>query len=244
MLQSLSIVTITYNNPEDLINTYESLEEFRKSGGVHIIVNGGATIKPLVKNDCVLLEEPDKGIYDALNKGINLAQTPYLMLIHSGDYLVAPLNILEDQLITMNKKRLDLLLNDCTIEFGKGKRLMSSKHWKPWMFKLGAQPPHPPTIYRRLSIERLMYNINHPIIADFDYLERIFRGLPLYDKGNQTLIHMSAGGRTSSGLISFFKVSLEFAKLKGIVIALLFFFIRPLFKLYQMNFSSKNIIKS
>ena len=243
MLQSLSIVTITYNNPEDLLNTYNSLEPFRKAGGQHIIVNGGITINHLISDDCLLLEEPDRGIYDALNKGIELVQTPYLMLIHSGDILVAPLNILEEQLFKMNENQLDLLLNDCTIEFGKGKRLMSSKHWKPWMFKLGAQPPHPPIIYRRRSIERLIYNINHPIIADFDYLERIFMGLPLYDKGNQTLIHMSAGGKTSSGLISFFKVSLEFAKLKGFVIALLFFLIRPLFKLYQMNFSSKNIIQ-
>ena len=71
MLESLSIVTITYNNPEDLINTYNSLESFRKAGGQHIIVNGGTTIKQIIGDDCVLLEEPDRGIYDALNKVVN-----------------------------------------------------------------------------------------------------------------------------------------------------------------------------
>lgn len=234
MLPSLSIVTITYNNPEDLLNTYNSLESFRNAGGQHIIVNGGTTIKHLISDDCVLLEEPDKGIYDALNKGINLVQTPYLMLIHSGDLFVTTLNVLEEQISAMNKNQLDILLNDCTIEFGKGKRLMSSKNWKPWMFKLGAQPPHPPTIYKSSYIQGLKYDTNHPVIADFDYLERIFKDLPKYSKGNQTLIYMSAGGKTSSGLSSFFTVNREFRRLKGTVLSTCFIFTRPLIKLIQM----------
>lgn len=234
MLKSLSIITITFNNPEDLINTYNNLESFRKAGGQHIIVNGGTTIKQLIDDDCVLLEDSDKGIYDALNKGIQLVQTPYLMLIHSGDLLVATLKVLEDQLATMNERQLDILLNDCTIEFGTGKRLMSSKNWKPWMFKLGAQPPHPPTIYTSSFVESLKYDINHPVIADFDYLERIFKDMPKYDKGNQTLIYMSAGGKTSSGLSSFFTVNREFRRLKGIIVATCFIFTRPIIKIIQM----------
>lgn len=234
MLQELSIVTITFNNPEDLIKTYKSLESFRQARGVHIIVNGGKTIEPLIKNDCVLLEEPDEGIYDALNKGIELVRTPYLMLIHSGDVLVASCNILKEQLEIMDKRRLDILLNDCTINFGKGKRLMSSKNWQPWMFKLGAQPPHPPTIYRFSSVKYLEYNTSHPIIADFDYLERIFKNKLEYDKGNQIMIHMSAGGKTSSGLTSFIRVNREFIKLKGRMVASCYMFARPIIKLIQM----------
>lgn len=234
MLQSLSIVTITYNNPEDLRDTYSSLESFRKAGGQHIIVNGGITIKHLIENDCVLLEEPDKGIYDALNKGIDLVQTPYLMLIHSGDLFVSKLNVLEEQITTMNEKKLDILLNDCTIEFGTGTRLMSSKNWKPWMFKLGAQPPHPPIIYKKAFIANFEYDISHPVIADFDYLERIFTRKPIYDIGKQTLVLMSADGKTSSGLSSFFTVNREFRKLKGIIVSFCFTFTRPLIKIVQM----------
>ena len=234
MLKELSIVTITYNNQEGLIKTYKNLESFRQAGGMHIIVNGGKTIKRLIKNDCLLLEEADNGIYDALNKGIDLVQTPYLMLIHSGDLLVATLSVLEEQLATMHEKQLDLLLNNCTIEFGKGKRLVSSKNWKPWMFNLGAQPPHPPTIYKRSFVKHFKYDTNHPVIADFDYLERIFKNLPKYDKGNQTLVFMSAGGKTSSGISSFFAVNREFRKLKGIIASSCFTFTRPLIKIIQM----------
>lgn len=234
MLESLSIVTITYNNPEDLLNTYNSLTSFRNAGGQHIIVNGGTTIKHLISNDCVLLEEPDKGIYDALNKGINLVKTPYLMLIHSGDLFVATLNVLEEQITVMTEKHLDVMLNDCTIEFGTGTRHMSSRNWKPWMFKLGAQPPHPPTIYKSAFVENFKYDTNHSVIADFDYLERLFKRKPKYDKGKQTLVFMSAGGKTSSGLSSFFYVTKEFVHLKGLLRATFYVFLRPIIKVLQM----------
>lgn len=234
MLESLSIVTITYNNPEDFLNTYNSLTSFRNEGGQHIIVNGGTTIKHLISNDCVLLEEPDKGIYDALNKGIKLVKTPYFMLIHSGDLFEATLLVLKEQITTMNENQIDILLNDCTIEFRTGKRHMSSRNWKPWMFKLGAQPPHPPTIYKSAFVENFKYDTNHPVIADFDYLERIFKHKPIYDKGKHTLVFMSAGGKTSSGLSSFFTVNREFRRLKGIIVGSCFAFTRPLVKIMQM----------
>jgi len=234
MVDSLSIVTITYNNFEDFLKTYNSLKLFRKNGGTHILINGGASINQLIEEDCVLVEESDSGIYDALNKGIGLVQTPYFMLIHSGDFLVADLYVLEEQLALLTSNHLDILLNDCTIELGEGKRLMSSKNWMPWMFKLGAQPPHPPTIYRTKALKAFKYDLNHPIIADFKYLEELFCSNIRWDKGNKVLIHMSAGGATSSGLKSYFFVNEQFRKLKGPIRMILYSFSRPLIKIYQM----------
>jgi len=234
MLNLITIITITYNNPKDFKKTYDSLRDFREGGGKHIVINGGNSVKHFVKNDCFLIEEKDEGIYDALNKGICLTSTPYFMLIHSGDLLVASNDILEKQVSLMKDRKLDILLNDCTLDFGKSKRLMSSKLWRPWMFKLGAQPPHPPTLYNYSSVKNIKYDTGHPIIADFDYLERIFKGIPKYDRGGKTLIHMSAGGKTSSGLSSFFSVNREFRKLKGTLVSFCFIFTRPLIKIIQM----------
>lgn len=234
MLRLITIITITYNNPKDFKKTYDSLRGFREGGGKHIVINGGNSVKHLVKKDCFLIEEKDEGIYDALNKGIYLTSTPYFMLIHSGDILVASNDILEKQVSLMKDRKLDILLNDCILDFGKSKRPISSKFWRPWMFKLGAAPPHPPTIYKYSSVKNIKYDTNHPIIADFDYLERIFKYMPKYDRGGKTLIHMSAGGKTSSGLSSFFTVTKEFRKLKGILVSFCFIFTRPLIKIIQM----------
>ena len=232
-LLDLTIVSITYNNPEDLIKTYDSLKYFREHGGTHIIVNGGNSIASLVK-DVMLVEESDKGIYDALNKGIAHVTTPFFMLIHSGDFLVETTEVLQSLLIKMENEELDFLLNDCSIEFGRKKRLMKSSNWKPWMFKFGAQPPHPPTIYRTTSMSTYQYDISHPVIADYKYLEEIIYSNLKWNKGNRLLIHMSQGGATSSGLHSFFYVNKQFKKLKGPIKVLWFAFTRPLIKIYQM----------
>lgn len=234
MLDSLTIVTITFDNQIEFKLTYDNLNTFRQFGGRHIIINGGKSIRHIVEDSYKLIEEPDKGIYDALNKGINLVDTKYLMLIHSGDTLAVDIEVLNQQIILMEKLQLDILLNNCTIAAGKWKRLMSSKNWKPWMFKFGAQPPHPPIIYKKESISIFKYDLRYPIIADFDYLERIFQRQLNYSIGNQVLVHMSAGGKTSSGLKSFLFVSREFIELKGIFFSVFSVVTRPFFKLIQM----------
>ena len=232
-LKDLTVVTISYNNPEDLGKTYDSLNDFRAQGGNHIVVNGGKSVSSLVL-DVYLIEEPDKGIYDALNKGIAHVATPYFMLIHSGDFLVERIEILESLLTKMEDEELDFLLNDCSIEYGRKKRLMKSSNWKPWMFKFGAQPPHPPTIYRTNSVSSFEYDLEHPVIADFNYLEEIVNSDLRWSRGKKLLIHMSQGGETSSGIQSFFHVNKQFRKLKGPIKMLWFAFTRPLIKLYQM----------
>ena len=232
-IRDLTIVTITFNNEEELKSTYDSLEQFRQAGGTHIIVNGGRSIKSIVKNS-ILIEEPDKGIYDALNKGIKKVNTPFFMLIHSGDIFIESLASLEELLNIMESNRLDILLNDCSIEFGNSKRLMKSSKWQPWMFFFGAQPPHPPTIYKSSKIKSFEYDLSHPVIADFKYLEDLFKAKLNWNKGNKLLIHMSAGGATSSGIKSFFFVNKQFRRLKGPLKMILYALTRPFIKVYQM----------
>ena len=232
-LSNLSVITITYNNPEELSMTYKSLEVFRKNGGRHIVINGGSSVTDMIKN-CTLIEEADQGIYDALNKGIDQVDTKYFMLIHSGDTLIQNNSVLENLLKKMESGNFDLLLNNCSIEFGKGKRIMKSDKWKPWMFLFGAQPPHPPIIYRTDAVKHISYDINHRVIADFKYLEDLFKLKLNYGYGKKLLIHMSAGGATSSGVKSFFHVNRQFRQLKGTIKMVLFAVFRPFIKVYQM----------
>ena len=233
-LSNLSVITITYNNPEELSMTYKSLEDFRKNGGQHIVINGGSSVAGFIKK-CTLIEETDHGIYDALNKGIEEVDTKYFMLIHSGDTLIQENSVLENLLNKMETENLDLILNNCSIEFGNGQRIMKSDKWKPWMFLLGTQPPHPPTIYKTEAVKHIPYDIKHRVIADFKYLEDLFKLKLNYGYGKKLLIHMSAGGATSSGIKSFFYVNRQFRKLKGPLKMVLFAVFRPFLKIYQMT---------
>ena len=85
----LTIVTITFNNYLELLNTVASVRDLEHIE--HIIINGGKCQKTLafLKNYCgISVTEPDQGISDAFNKGIKHSKGDAVMLLNSGDILL------------------------------------------------------------------------------------------------------------------------------------------------------------
>ena len=100
----LSIITINYNNASGLRKTLASVASQTYRDIEHIIVDGGSTdgsvdvireyestnsssVNPLT---IIWSSEPDKGIYNAMNKGIRKAYGDYIQILNSGDLLAAP----------------------------------------------------------------------------------------------------------------------------------------------------------
>ena len=102
----LSIITVNYNNVEGLRRTLDSVAEQSYRDIEHIIIDGGSTdgsvdvIKeyvssnpnsdPFFKHDIKWVSEKDKGIYNAMNKGLRKATGSYVEILNSGDVLAAP----------------------------------------------------------------------------------------------------------------------------------------------------------
>ena len=101
----LSIITINYNNAEGLRKTLASVASQTYADIEHVIVDGGSTdgsvevireyeqslasrLSPLASN-LKWISEPDKGIYNAMNKGIRMATGEYIQILNSGDILAA-----------------------------------------------------------------------------------------------------------------------------------------------------------
>ena len=85
----LSIITITFNNFEELICTIESVKDL--NGCEHVVINGGTCQKTLefLKSYCgKSFSEPDQGISDAFNKGIKYSKGDTVMMLNSGDILL------------------------------------------------------------------------------------------------------------------------------------------------------------
>ena len=144
-MKKLSIVTINYNNAEGLRKTLESVASQTYRDIEHIIVDGGSTDGSVeviqnyvrdvsgMKYDVLWVSEKDKGIYNAMNKGIRKATGEYCQFLNSGDYLAAPdvtermikaLNALNDE---MSRLRLNepLSLNDgIDILYGNMKKVL------------------------------------------------------------------------------------------------------------------------
>ena len=216
-LKELTIITITYNNIGELENTVKSIYPIIQHS-THIIINGGKKIKKSkILMNSILIENEDKGIYDAINIGIDLVKSKYFMLIHSGDLFISNKKIVSLIIEKMNKENLDIYLNDAKLNFLGYSRKYRSRFWYPWMFNLGVQPPHLPIIYNKKFCVDLKYNVKNEVIADFEYLLDLFNKKPKFRKGDSFLINMAPGGLTTNGIRSYFKVSLEFIKNYGII---------------------------
>lgn len=95
-----SIITVNYNNKEGLRKTIESVIHQTYRDFEYIVIDGGSTdgsaevLKEYDKNIDYWVSEPDKGIYNAMNKGITQAHGEYLNFMNSGDCFYTP-DILE-----------------------------------------------------------------------------------------------------------------------------------------------------
>jgi glycosyltransferase involved in cell wall biosynthesis len=87
----ISIITVVFNSKADLIKTMESVLSQTFNNIEHIIIDGGSTdgtvdiIRQNVNHIAKWISEPDKGIYDAMNKGIRMATGDYIGFLNAGD---------------------------------------------------------------------------------------------------------------------------------------------------------------
>lgn len=139
----LSIITITYNNLVGLRKTADSVLEQTMSDFEWIIIDGASTdgtkeylaamAAKLQITNCKLqiISEPDRGIYNAMNKGIRLAQGEYIQILNAGDCLAATdvtermLNALTEQTAKAGQP-IDILYGNMLKVDGKGKLIGKS----------------------------------------------------------------------------------------------------------------------
>ena len=143
----LSIITINYNNAEGLRKTLTSVEEQTYSSIEHIIVDGGSTDDsvsviqdfvvrnnqkqlsserkdPFFRHTIIWSSEPDKGIYNAMNKGIRKATGSYIEILNSGDVLAAP-DVTDRMVRELEKKEYPSILYGNMLKSYDGKTIIN-----------------------------------------------------------------------------------------------------------------------
>lgn len=87
----ISIVTVTYNAANEIIPTMKSVGEQTEKDFEHIIIDGASKdntleiVRKYASPSLRILSEPDKGLYDAMNKGLKIAKGKYLLFLNAGD---------------------------------------------------------------------------------------------------------------------------------------------------------------
>ncbi|EFH8831938.1 glycosyltransferase, partial [Escherichia coli] len=154
----ISIITATYNSEKTLLDTLLSLEKQTHSDIEYIVVDGASkdnTIE-LIKSKCTrvstIICEPDNGIYDALNKGIQAASGDIIGFLHSDD-LLAYDDAIADIVKTFESSGCDAVYGDLEYvaknDTTKRIRLWKSGSFSRLKMKLGWMPPHPSFYMKR-----------------------------------------------------------------------------------------------
>ena len=120
-MNTFSIITINYNNRAGLEKTFNTVFSQTLTDFEYIIIDGGSTdgsldlITRYSNKFTYWVSEQDKGIYDAINKGINAASGDYLMFLNSGDYLLSE-DILEYAKAIVCKEPFDIYYGNVIME--------------------------------------------------------------------------------------------------------------------------------
>lgn len=210
----ISIITVCYNSGSTIRDTFESVLSQTYSDIEYIVVDGGSTdgsleiirrYEALFDGKMRWISEPDKGLYDAMNKGISLCSGNIVGILNSDDFFTSH-NVLEK--VAQGIGDADAVYGDVhyvkEANLDKCVRYYSSRTFKPWLMRLGFMPAHPSFYCRKKIYERLGgYDTDFKVAADFELLLRFIlihnistHYLPL------DFVTMRTGGASSSGFKS------------------------------------------
>jgi len=206
----ISIVTVCFNSQATIRDTIESVVNQTYPDIEYIIVDGASTDGTLSIIDeykdriSTVVSEPDRGIYDAMNKGVALATGDFIGILNSDDIFVD--NTVIEKLVQFLQKNPGLDGSYGDLVFVKRNdiniitRTYSSKIFSPGKIRFGIMCPHP-TFYAKKELfdEIGSYDISFPIAADFDLIARFITRGAKFGRLSLVMVKMREGGVSTSG---------------------------------------------
>lgn len=179
MLPKLSVITIVYNNAKDIERTMLSVLNQSHKNIEYIVIDGASTdgtlniIKKYENRLAKLISEKDKGIYDAMNKGLALATGDYVLFMNSGDEIYE-LDTVEKVFATTPNA--DIYYGETEMydenwnSLGQ-RRHSAPKHFNWQSFKYGMNISHQAIYIKRSLTEP--YDLQYKYSADIDWIIKI-----------------------------------------------------------------------
>lgn len=173
----ISIVTICYNVADDLNKTIHSVASQTYTNIEYIIVDGNSSdnsLKVIHEHEHTIskwISEPDKGIYDAMNKGIDMSTGDWIIFMNAGD-LFYNQTIIEKLCDKLYDPSVGIVYGDVELDFGKpGKLLRSLQSFKEEdvTFELC----HQGLMTRADILKKVKYDTSFRIMADLNSFKQI-----------------------------------------------------------------------
>jgi glycosyltransferase involved in cell wall biosynthesis len=215
-----SIITAVYNGVAHIEDTIQSVLSQDYENIEYIVIDGGSTdgtmdiINKYKEKISVVVSEPDKGLYDALNKGLRVATGDIIGLLHSDD-IYCNKKVISKVIDTFRLKGCDTTYSDLLyvsaedtekiVRYWQSEPFMGDSFLKGWM------PPHPTFFVKREVYQKYgSFNTDMRISADYELMLRLLHKhqvsttyLP------EVTVKMRVGGISNASLLSRWKANME-----------------------------------
>ena len=209
----ISIITVVWNNKDTIKDTIKSVLNQTYRDIEYIIIDGASTdgtveiVKSYGDKITKFMSEPDKGIYDAMNKGIKLATGDVIGILNADDFYI------DDHVLTrvakeFLKSNIEAMFADLVYvkpdNVKKTVRHYDSSKFSPEKFAYGWMPAHPTFFLKKKCYDQYgLYKTDYKIAADYELLIRmLYLNKVSYNYIPEILIKMRLGGVSTNSLQS------------------------------------------
>ena len=208
IVPTFSIITVTYNAAATIEATLLSVRQQTYRHFEHLIIDGASKYNTLYiiykyKDDTIkVFSEPDKGLYDAMNKGIRMASCDYLCFLNAGDtfHEVDTLEKIANTISTTPDALPSILYGETAIVNAERQFLHMRRHKAPdvltWKsFQQGMLVCHQAFLVKRTLAEP--YNLQYKYSSDFDWCIRMMKKADVISNTHLILIDYLDEGMTT-----------------------------------------------
>lgn len=207
----ISVITVCFNSAATLAEALQSVADQTWPHIEHIVIDGAsrdgtpAILEQFRPHLAHVVSEPDKGIYDAMNKGLALCSGDIVCFLNADDRYASP-RVLADVARLMSEHKVDVLMGDVAFfhpeDPVKVVRRYRSNRFRPELLAYGWMPAHPALFMRHEIVKRVgMFKTDYKIAGDFDFVARAFADKNLsYRHLPEVLVNMRTGGASTAGL--------------------------------------------
>ena len=178
-----TVATVTYNAAPELGKTLASVAGQTYPDVEHLIIDGASTDGTREVLSCYghlgVVSEPDRGLYDAMNKALRLAAGDYLLFLNAGDTFHSP-TTLEEVAKMIGEERPAVVYGDTHVVDSEGKFVRRRRLTPPerltWRsFKWGMLVCHQAFFVRTDLAKRREYDLKYRLSADFDWCIQVLK---------------------------------------------------------------------
>ena len=215
----ISIITVTRNAATTVRRALESIKaQIGDFDLEHIVVDGASTDDTLsiLQEYCHvnrLISEPDKGIFDAMNKGIQHASGAIVGILNADDTYYNSLILNDIYQIFKENPKIDMIYGHVIYHLPwhlhQYVRYWKAQPFSENFFEKGFMLPHTTLFIRKTVYDKEgLYNIKYGVAADYEFMFRVLKKntyKPFFL--NKILVKMQAGGRSNNGIKTYRQIT-------------------------------------